>query len=601
MLDPHHRQDLFSALRPPAGYALDHAIGTTFTLDLMAALTVPLAFSLFGSDTNDPLALLQAVQANAERLTLFCQAGRISIPTQYQALFGYLEPRIVQVTAPKKNGVFHPKVWVLRFVSMEDSAESPILYRLLVASRNLTFDRSWDTLLCLDGKLTTRKIGFGRNRPLSEFVAALPKLAQHPIPAGSPIKQIADELRRVAFDVPHGFDSNTLEFVPIGHNGRKHWPFPKQHSNRLLVISPFLTANALQQLAPTNGRQATLITRLAEVQKLSGKQLAAYSRIFVLDGSAEMEDEAESDHALTGLHAKLFLYEQRWDATLWTGSANATNAAFSNNVEFMVKLSGKKSRIGIDKLLPADMQSGLGKLLMPYMPADAELTDDTQLKLEAQLETTRRQLADVLWQAHVKPYSEQEWTLTLSGNELAMSKGITAEIRPISLGDGYIRMLPAPACEWTAVSFQALTSFFAFTLTAREGNVKASLHFVLNVPLDGMPDDRQDRLIRSLLIDQNAVLRYLRLLLADTPLALLSAEGWQTSVQVAAGDERGVLNSAELFESFVRTLAKQPERLPSIARVIDSLRDTPNRLPEGLLTIWEPIWRAYNELHEGSV
>ena len=566
----------------------------------MAALTVPLAFSLFGNETTDPLALLQAVQTNAQQLILFCQVGRISIPAQYQPLFSYLEPRIVQVAAPKKDGVFHPKVWVLRFVSTDSSADSPILYRLLVASRNLTFDRSWDTLLCLDGELTTRKIGFGQNRPLSDFIAALPNLAQHPIPANSPIVTIADELRRVMFDVPHGFDPNSLEFVPIGHNGRKRWPFPRQHNNRLLVISPFLAKNALKQLAPTNGRQATLITRLVEVQKLSAKDLAAYSRIYVLDGSAEMEGEAEPDHALTGLHAKLFLIEHRWDATLWTGSANATNAAFSNNVEFLVKLSGKKSRIGIDKLLPSDIQSGLGKLLMPYTPADAELEDDVQLKLETQLETIRRQLAEIAWQAHVEPYSEQEWTLTLSGDNITLPKGTVTEIRPISLGDGYIRTLSAATCNWLQVSFEALTSFFAFTLTAQEGKSKARLHFVLNVPLDGMPDDRQDRLIRSLLTDQNAVLRYLRLLLADTPLALLSAEGWQTSMQVAAGERRGVLNSAELFESLVRALAKQPERLPAIARVIDSLRDTPARLPEELLTIWEPIWQAYIELHEGD-
>ena len=48
MLAPDDRRTLLEALRPPLGYRLDRAIGTTFSLDLRALLLAPLAFTLFG-------------------------------------------------------------------------------------------------------------------------------------------------------------------------------------------------------------------------------------------------------------------------------------------------------------------------------------------------------------------------------------------------------------------------------------------------------------------------------------------------------------------------------------------------------------------------
>ena len=52
MLEPNSRQLLRDALRPPAGYILDRAISTTFSLDLMALLTIPVSFTFFQLKDN---------------------------------------------------------------------------------------------------------------------------------------------------------------------------------------------------------------------------------------------------------------------------------------------------------------------------------------------------------------------------------------------------------------------------------------------------------------------------------------------------------------------------------------------------------------------
>src|SRR5699024_4546122 len=110
------------------------------TLDLTAAMLPPFAFADLGATSTrmDPIALLQALRHASGKVDIFCQAGSIGVPRTAD-LVAFLEPMVHQVIPPA-GGLFHPKVWVMRFVS--DEAEP--MYRLLVLSRNLTHDNTWD-------------------------------------------------------------------------------------------------------------------------------------------------------------------------------------------------------------------------------------------------------------------------------------------------------------------------------------------------------------------------------------------------------------------------------------------------------------------------
>jgi hypothetical protein len=150
MLAPADRHTLLELLRPPPGAVLDRAVGTTFSLNLDALLVAPAAFALFETGEEqvgdlEPLGLLDALRRNADRITLFCQAGQIAPPPAHRRLLAYLEDTVVPVAAPR-GGVFHPKVWVLRF----RGDDGTVSYRFLVLSRNLTYDRSWDSALRLE-------------------------------------------------------------------------------------------------------------------------------------------------------------------------------------------------------------------------------------------------------------------------------------------------------------------------------------------------------------------------------------------------------------------------------------------------------------------
>lgn len=173
MLAPDRRELLLDALRPPAGHSLDRAVATTFTLDLEAALTVPLAFAGFRFDEQpDPIEIMEALREMGRRIDIFCQAGAIGAGSWPSDLLALLEGSIHAARRPRPGHIFHPKVWALRFL---DRAQEPS-YRLLVLSRNLTRDRSWDTV-----HADQRAIA-GRSFPAA---AAEPGLGVHPFRARS--------------------------------------------------------------------------------------------------------------------------------------------------------------------------------------------------------------------------------------------------------------------------------------------------------------------------------------------------------------------------------------------------------------------------------
>ncbi|MDP3983874.1 MAG: phospholipase D family protein, partial [Acidimicrobiia bacterium] len=412
MLEPESRHALLDNLRPPPGFVLDRAVGTTYSLDLMALLTAPLAFALFDrvrSDDSglviDPIALLEAVRRHADRIDIFCQAGQISPMREYRPIVTYLEQSIHAAVPRRETAIFHPKVWVLRFRDPESEERR---YRLLCLSRNLTFDQSWDTALVMDGSTGRPQDG---NGPLSDFLRSLPALAVGEIPQDrvAAVRDLAQELAEVHFELPPGF--HDMRYWPLGHDAVERWPF-EGRIDRLLVISPFLTIGMTHRLR-SKRRWDSLISRPETLDHLGSAATEDYSEVLVLspdanvvdapavDGADEAPDRDTAKSYLEGLHAKCFIADAGRDARVWTGSANATDAAYGGNVEFLVELIGRRARVGIEAVM-ADQpgQPTLRSILEPYRPPNGEpmaLTADEEI--ERDLDAARRRLGALVWTA----------------------------------------------------------------------------------------------------------------------------------------------------------------------------------------------------------
>ena len=198
MLNPNSRSLYTSALTPPPGMMFDEAVATTFSMDPALLLEAPVYLALMAADGQtdpDPLSVLEAIRRYSKRITVYVQRGRIQVPqiAKPNPLFGFLEEMVVEVTAPG-GGVFHPKVWAIRFVSPDQSSS---MYRLVVLTRNMTTDQSWDLSLQLEGTIAGRKSK--SNKPLAHFFKTLPGLATGPTESGrgEQALRFADELHRV--------------------------------------------------------------------------------------------------------------------------------------------------------------------------------------------------------------------------------------------------------------------------------------------------------------------------------------------------------------------------------------------------------------------
>lgn len=627
MLDPYDdRKLLMETLRPPEGYTLDFAVGTTFSLDLLALMTAPVAFTRFEADSNfqkaDLLVLMEALRRYAEKISIFCHASRIKIPNNYdQHLYPFLEGSVFQALPQNGLGSFHPKVWALRYKSQN----GPTAYRILCLSRNLTFERSWDTALVLDGFLSERKSAIAANNPLGDFIESLPGFVAEKLPEVTQkrIEQMQYEIRRVKFDPPQDF--NEVVFHPLGIDNKKTNPISGR-IDRLLVISPFLTEGRLDELSSLSDK-SILISRLDSLQKVSAGCLQKFSELFCLKEGAilerdESEDSGESvpyssgidqkydeseqatiESRLDGLHAKLYVADAGSEGRIWTGSANATDAAFGKNVEFLVELRGRKKFCGIDSVLNGsheaddDKRISLRTLLEPFNILDhPRIPENEHLKHLA--DKTRAMLGAAGLSARVSPEGKC-FCISIEGKIISIPEEVNVAFRPITLHRA--QALPFLAGSKLQPLFKGLSkldisAFFAFDMTVTSGGMSLPEGFVLKLPLHDAPD-RRKCIMEEMLKDKSQVLRLMMLLLSlermSDPTGTLPDE-WRGRDK-GSGRPQLLPVMVPLFENMVRTLNNNPQRIDDLNNLIQDLRGNPETrdlLPDGLDEIWKPIWEA---------
>ena len=617
MLEANSRRVFLNELSPPDEYSLDRAIATTFSLDLLSLLMAPLSMVLFECKCQedalkDPIAILEALRRVSGRFSVFCQQGRISVPQNDTPLFRYLEKAVVEVQPKDNQGVFHAKTWLLRFTSKD----SPVIYRFLCLSKNLTFDRSWDTVLTLEGELQDRSVGYSRNKPLGEFFEALPALAltQLTEDTKSNVRLLADEVRRVNFNPPEDFDD--VEFLPIGIPGKKRklkWGRP----SRTLLVSPFLTENPIRNLSES-GNDNILISREESLDELPGELIQDIEKncqIYVMDVAAEKPEElgdkeeslSPNLNDLSGLHTKLAIFEEGWDAFVLSGSANATKKAWSGeNVEFMTQMAGKRSKVGIDSFLGKEGQhQSIYSMLRPYKRIEKSKEKDLSKQLETILENARQTISAAGIQSRVSHNPERGYTITLKARA-PFSFGmdtVHGTCYPISIAANNAQdvasLQKGEPLDFIDLSSVGLTTFYAFHLEAELQKEKTAISFVLNIPVEGIPADRDKLIMRSIISDKDRFVRYLLFLLSEDPHCGCMDNLYLSLLQQKEGARAGHLfPPLQLLEEMVRAYSRDKEKLDRIARLVDDLKQSEeiqSILPEGFDQVWEAFLALRNE------
>ena len=566
-------------LRPPPGRRLDFAILTTYTLDLEALLALPfavMAHSDGGVDKllEDPLLVLQGLREAGDRLHVFVDETGIAVPRRQRELYATLEDSVHPVRAPG-GGVFHPKVWLARFVTNEE--DEPIL-RVAVLSRNLTFDRSWDIALASEASPGRRR--FAASRALGELATDLAKLCTKPLTRrlAARVTSLSAEIRRCEFPAPEGFSHAPVTFHAMGLTRSRRWRPKIPNGRNVLAIAPFVRASALDTIRDLASEKGWLISRDEELNGVSRAALDRWEERRVLADTVSDESDDEASSRPSGLHAKVVGVEHGWDVTWFLGSANLTPSALQGrNVELMAEVTGRRSRVGIAQFL-----DGFDSLCESYRRSEEHSGEEGADDAERLLECAVRVIVEADLEIVCTP-SGDLWEWRLDGC-VVLPQGANAFVWPVSVTEDQARQFDLPVVLTVPVS--RLTAFAAFRLTV-DGEEGDERRIALKLPMAGAPGDRSAAILRSLIDSPERLLAFLRALLGG--LDELGELGNKQPIETGGGPWGQGFEGETLLEDLMRTASKDPQRLATVRRLISDLRRTEEGrdiVPDRLLAVW---------------
>ena len=465
---------------------------------------------------------------------------------------------------------------------------------MLISSRNLTFDSSWDTVVRLDE--ATNENGASL-QPVGELFESLLGAAVGTVSIDhrDRVHLLSAALKSTRFALPAGVED--LRAHVLGLTATPS-PLPAT-TERSLIVSPFVSDDFFTRVHPAPVNE--LVSRPEQLDHLEQATLERMkTQPYVFDDGSlaglETEETQTSPHdpgrPLVGLHAKIFAFENEGRARLFLGSANATGAAFSSNVEVLLELAGSKEVLGIDRLCDGtDDEPGLRDLFVMYQRRE----DDDREDGLAPVGNTRRAIAQLHFEGVVEE-SGTGWAVTYRSREpVRAPDGTEIHCWPLASAGNRRRIALDERLEARfETTLEAISGFLAFELAHRDKE-DARTGFVVPVPLAGVPEFRDRFLLRTLVGNAERFLRYL--------LALLDEDSDQMSL---LGALEGGSKNSDTFESgsanlpvlekLLRTMRREPEKLAGLHPLVSDLA-ADDALPPGFAELWTTI---YDEAYLGA-
>ena len=589
MLNPKdNRLDYGDILSPPNNYELDFAIGTTYSLDLDALVGASISLGLSAesdSDLNEnPIFLLEALRSTGDKIALFCESGQIKFPYKPTPLYILLEEMVFQVindneVEKSKYTSFHPKTWLIRY----SNDENEVIYRFIVLSRNLTFDRSWDLTFMMEGQKTNKSST--KNTPLIMFIEYLATYSTDSVKTDK-ISEIIEELPYIGFRL-NSPKFEDFEFIVNGIDEKssiKNQQLFKSNSlDELLIMTPFLSKDVLDDFSSRKNpkSKATLITRLNSLDNsLNLDNFKVYAlKDEVIDGESQLSGDAEQ-LAKQEIHAKMYVVEKQKYTDLYLGSLNASHNALYGNVEFMIRISAKKSRFNIKKALKGIFNGDAEGSENPF-----QLVDTTKLKdVGNEGNNLNFVVKDIV---RLKASAEVIFHDDKYNLEVKFEKNCRHDVTVRPLLSKKTQKF-AKRIAFHDLDKTQLSEFFVICVKNNEEIIRR----VIKVPVENMPLDRQKDVVSKVINDKTAFIRYVAFLLGDeyilSPIGDEGEEGGDTN------RINFIVQLPELYEKMLKAAMYAPEKFIEIEFLIRTLSDD-NVVPEGFEELYETFKKVIDD------
>lgn len=603
MLNPKKDQDQVDyseLLKPPAGFILDRAIGTTYSLDVQALLAVPVAMFYskpieadFENNPN-PLDIFDSISRASETVTIFCQKGKIKVPRKFNKLLRFTED-CVKVILPKSAfSSFHPKCWWLWFHNPKNGEKR---VRFAVMSRNLTFDRSWDISFFFEGIVTnTTRSG---NKPLIELLNYLEKAAA--VKLGNNYKK---ELERTDFKTELPFKS--WNFYPIGISDKHLNPLldASYRPDTLLMMSPFVDDASLINIANKASRKAWLFSRKMELNKLKQTSFEYLNNAFcipdiIVNGEWDANRAEEIPNVVPeplDLHAKLFISRKGTTNTWLLGSANLTQPAFGRNIEFLIELNTTDNQFHPDSVYKELVSNAEERKLFEEYDFTNIVDHDSQDNIKQLIRKLEYEIIKCPFSGKIIPDDSAKYftyEMEFDASKLKIENDFKIYIQLINSDwDSDHGKLIKPK-ELNTISFSELqtesqlSKYFIFSITYQGKCVK---NFMLIAEID-LPVTRSGKILAEIITSKDKFLQYLRFLLQGN--GLVEEFDNNSSNRKNGGNENHdsiwFKYNIPLYEELLRAAAQQPQKLRNIDGIITKMlsnEDTKAFISPELIQLW---------------
>jgi len=196
----------------------------------------------------------------------------------------------------------------------------------------------------------------------------------------------------------------------------------------------------------------------------------------------------------------------------------------------------------------------LRSMLAPYEPPlEPAAPDAVEQRLEQLCDAARQAWVAAETIADVRETSAETTLFDIALRAMAdaaptLPDGVACEVQAITrLHDraAPVSGLRGEIASFTCLAVESLTSFFAVTVTARESGRSHSQRFVVNAPLVGTPQNRENKLLLAMLSNRERLIRYLR------------TRGTREVVGQVLSENRSMLDLAKSLGFRLRTLESE--------------------------------------------
>ncbi len=566
-------------LMPPPGYKLEHAIGTTYSLDLETLTAVSITLGLV-TDTdseliNNPISLLSALQKVSDKIVVFCESGQTKLPQKANPFCLMLEKMVVPVSMPfdriiNRYPAFHPKTWLLEFSNTDGKKK----YRVVIMSRNMTFDHSWDVAYFMDGEPAEEDAGI---QPLIDFLRFLRKQLNkkfsHHLQQDNILAYMINAVSTVRFSPDAAFSEFMILPLGIGANGydMSSDPLLTDNFHELVIMSPFLTGSVIGELndgkKSLTGTKRTLITRRTELPKIQGEKASNFDiyvmrdKVFDVETSiSDGEENHQEETSKQDIHAKVYIRRKNNAVDLYLGSMNASYAAIHSNVEMMIRLRTKGSilngEIFLDDIMGAERDGR--NPFEKVVPGDDSESEETSV--QNRVEQVIKKVCHIRMTAEVEKYSEA-YNIKLSAGTKNRIEGVT--IRPLRSDKecGLESMM-----VFQGMQLLQLSEFYVVSATIEDYRIER----VIMVPTSGIPETRDEEIIRDVITSRKQFLDYVAFILGDDYIQSYLENQKTSGVYGEWGTTAG---QSAVYEKMLRTAVTDPDRIKEIQYITRAVNE----------------------------